>query len=337
MFNNLLNFHDIIRIIEKLKQGQFRNILKKIFSSRHDRVTDSWKHTQSPPVNWENIPAVKEYIAEAISGNAGISHRSYIKQTYLQQRKNLAALSLGCGIGQNELAWAEMGIFKRIDAFDISGNRIEQARRSAAAKGYEDIVQFSVANAQKQDLGEAKYDLVLFEGSLHHFSPMNEILQKVNICLKPGGILVVFDFVGPSRFQWTERQLSVANALLQILPERYKRMWPGDSLKKRVYRPGRLFMMLRDPSEAAASSHIMSCLRQIFDIIEIKEIGGAVLHLLFSGIAHNFQAEDRETREWLQTCFTVEKMLLKSQEISSDFVLVVCRKKEKKEVTDSYN
>ncbi len=331
MLNNLLNFHDIIRIIEKFREGQSKNIFKKIFSSRLERVTDSWKHTKSPPVNWENIPAVKEYIDEAISGNAGINHRSYIKQTHLQQHKNLTALSLGCGVGQNELAWAEMDIFQRIDAFDISAKRIEQARRSAAEKGCENIVKFSVANAQNQDLGKAKYDLVLFEGSLHHFSPMEEILQKVNKCLKPGGLLVVFDFVGPSRFQWTERQLSVANALLQILPERYKRVWPGASLKKRIYRPGRLFMVLRDPSEAAASSHIMPCLRQLFDIIEIKEIGGAVLHLLFSGIAHNFQAQDGETRSWLQVCFTVEKMLLKSQAINSDFVLVISRKKEEKE------
>jgi len=328
MFNNLFNIHDILRIFEKIKEGQLRPVLKKITGKKRERIVEAWQHTQSPPVDWVNIPAVKERLNLLVSGNPGINHRTYIMQTYLNRHKNLSALSLGCGAGQNEIAWAETGIFKRIDAFDLSPNRIQQATKTAKEKRCDHIARFSVGDAQKKDIGESEYDLVLFEGALHHFSPVEEILRKVNRSLKPGGHIVVYDFVGPSRFQWTRRQVEIANSLLTILPVRYKKKWPGNNhYKKRVRCPGRLFMTLSDPSEAADSANILPGLGQIFDIIEIKEIGGTILHLLFSAIAHNFREEDPETRQWLKLCFDVEDILLKTKEIGSDFVLVIGKAK----------
>jgi ubiquinone/menaquinone biosynthesis C-methylase UbiE len=327
MFNNLFNVYDVLKVLGKVKEGRLQSVLRKIYGKKNEKIADAWQHIQSPPVDWLNIPAVKERLNTLISGNAGVNHRSYIKQTYLNGRKNLSALSLGCGAGQDEIAWAETGIFKRIDAFDLSPNRIRQAATSAIAKGCEHITKFSVCDAQKKDIGTCEYDLVLFEGSLHHFSPVAEILHKVNRSLKPGGYVVVYDFVGPSRFQWTKRQVEIANFLLTILPVARKIEWDGKNLKKRVRCPGRLFMALSDPSEAAGSATILPCLKQIFEVIEIKEIGGTILHLLFSGIAHNFRDENPETREWLKLCFEVEDIMMKTKEISSDFVLAVGKPK----------
>ena len=327
MFNNLFNIHDILRVFEKIKKGRLKPVLKKIYGKKNAKIADAWKHTQSPPVDWVNIPAVKERLNILVSGKRDINHRTYIRQTYLKHRKNLSALSLGCGAGQNEIAWAQTGIFERIDAFDLSPNRIRQATKTAIEKECEHIVRFSVTDAQKKDIGESEYDLVLFEGSLHHFSPVEAILRKANRSLKPGGHIVVYDFVGPSRFQWTKRQVEIANSLLTILPGRYKQKWPGYNLKNRVRCPGRLFMALSDPSEAADSANILPGLARIFNVIEIKEIGGTILHLLFSGIAHNFREDDPETREWLKLCFDIEDILLKTKEITGDFVLAVGKAK----------
>ena len=68
-------------------------------------------------------------------------------------------------------------------------------------------------------------------------------------------------------------------------------------------------------------------LRDIFEVVEIIRIRGALLHLLFDGIARNFLSEDAETRRWLETCFQVEELLLATGELQSDFVVAVCRKK----------
>ncbi len=327
MFNNLINTHDFLKIFEKIKAGRLKFIIKKIFSGKEQKIKDSWQHTNSPPTNWWNIPAVKERFNELISGDRHIDHRIYIQQKYLPKRKDLTALSLGCGTGQNEIAWGEMGIFNRLDAFDISESRISQAAAAAAGKGLDKVIQFSVADAQEIDPGESRYDLVLFEGSLHHFSPVGEILSKVNRSLKPEGFLVVFDFVGPSRFQWSRRQLEVVNGLLKVFPLHYRKKWQSRDCKTRVFRPGRLSMRWSDPSEAADSANILPSLKQIFEVVELKEMGGTILQLLFAGIAHHFAADDPRCRELVRICFAVEDFLMKTEDIPSDFVLAVCRKR----------
>ncbi len=85
-------------------------------------------------------------------------------------------------------------------------------------------------------------------------------------------------------------------------------------------------MILGDPSEAVESSKIRPLLHKIFEVVEIREYGGTVLHLLFSGIAHNFLSEDTETRHWLDICFEVEDSLLRKGDIQSDFIIAVCKK-----------
>jgi hypothetical protein len=59
-------------------------------------------------------------------------------------------------------------------------------------------------------------------------------------------------------------------------------------------------MHYNDPSEAVESSNILSQLAIHFDIVEMKEYGGTVLHLLLYEIAHHFLPGDpRRKNGWL--------------------------------------
>ena len=136
---------------------------------------------------------------------------------------------------------------------------------------------------------------------------------------------MLHEFVGPSRFQWTDRQLEVINGLLSILPHKYcaSISVPG-SEKQKVQRPDIQFMIETDPSESARSAEIPGLLRQYFNILEWKEDGGAILHMLLHDIAGNFSEDRLEDVEWLKLCFQVEDALMASGDIKSDFVFVVC-------------
>ena len=50
-----------------------------------------------------------------------------------------------------------------------------------------------------------------------------DILESVAQALTPGGLLVLIDFVGPSRFQWTDTQFEAVEGLLAQIPEDYRR------------------------------------------------------------------------------------------------------------------
>lgn len=327
MFNNLINLHDLSRLVGKIKQGQLDQVLSRLVGSRQERIERSWKHVQNPPTNWWDLPAVRERWNYLISGDVNVDYYEYVSRKHLSDGESLNGLSLACGTGHRELRWAELGRFKSIDAYDLSEARIAYASDKANEKGYGDIISYRVADVYDIEMRECYYDVVLAEQSLHHFSPLEEILLRINRFLKPNGYVIVNEFVGPTRFQWTDRQLEVVSGLLSVLPVKYRVLWNSTSLKSEVFRPSRLSMILSDPSEAVESSRIIPLLYEIFDVIEVREYGGSVLNLLFSGIAHNLLSEDDETQRFIRLCFEIEDLLLESGDIQSDFAVVVCKKR----------
>ncbi len=326
MFGNLINTHDLSILCNAVKQGRLNLVLSKLISSKQGKVEKSWKHIKKSSSNWYDIPEVKERWNYLVSGNINVDYYEYIFHKYFSDKKNLKVLSLGCGTGHNELEWAKLGVFEKIDAYDLSGTRIEFARKQAQKKGYGDIINYQVADIYNVEKSSNYYDIILVEHSLHHFSPLKDILLKINDFLKPNGLFIVNEFVGPTRFQWTDRQLEVINGLLSILPIQYKTRRDG-SIKRKVFKPSRLSMILNDPSEAVESSNILPLLEKTFDIKEIRKYGGTVLMMLFSEIAHNFLSENNETKKFLDFCFNAEDILMQSKDIQSDFIVAVCKKK----------
>ena len=327
MLNNFINRYDFLALLNGGLKS-FYKLVNKLTKKRQKKIEDAWKHTEYPENNWWDIPEVRYRWNSLITGDRNIDNYQYISEKYFGEQKSLLGLSLGCGTGQRELKWAAQGKFETIEAIDLSKSRIEMARKQAKTKGFDNILNYRVGDVYKIELTHSFYDAIFVEGSLHHFSPLNKILQKIYNLLKPDGHFIVNEFVGPARFQWTDKQLQVINGLLSIFPKKYKSLLGNSNRKKtNIFRPSKLRMILGDPSEAVESSKILPYLYEIFEVVEIKEYGGTILHFLFSEIAHNFISSEPEIKRWLKICFEVEDLLLKEKEINSDFVVAVCKKK----------
>jgi SAM-dependent methyltransferase len=261
-----------------------------------------------------------------IAGSPDVAYHRYVAEKHLRV-EGLRGLSLGCGTGARELLWAETGVFGSIHAFDISEKRIQAAVKTVQNTAYRDIIHYEVADAHTLELPAESYDVVIFDHSLHHFSSLDSLLRRVGGALVPGGLVVANEFVGPSRFQWTGRQLQVVNDLLRSFPREYTTLWDSDGPRVRAWRPGRLTMWLSDPSEAVESSEILTLLREHFDVLEERGYGGAILHLLFSGIAHHFINPGPVGERLLELAFRTEDALLRDGEVGHDFMLTVARKR----------
>lgn len=188
---------------------------------------------------------------------------------------------------------------------------------------------YEVRDVNRIDLPEAAYDCVWGVHSIHHLDRLEHVFAEVARALRPGGHFVLNEFVGPSRFQWTDRQLEVIDGLLRVMPERLRAICrePG-RLKTRVERPTIAAMMRVDPSEAARSSEILPLLPQFFEVLEVKGYGGTVLQMLLHEIAGNFRTDDPATVRLLETCFDVEESLISAGDLPHDFALVVAQKKQ---------
>jgi ubiquinone/menaquinone biosynthesis C-methylase UbiE len=329
MFNNWINLEEIPYLFNKIRSNPLKilKFVSKIPFSHSKKVENTWSITHIPPTNWWDIPAIQERWNLLVSGNEEVDYCQYISENYLKNKSSLKALSLGCGNGERELNWAESNKFESIDAYDLSKNRISYAIQQVNQQNQGHVINYQVGNIYEIQMKDNFYDIVFAEQSLHHFSPLEELLLKIEKTLKPDGYFILNEFVGPTRFQWTDRQIEVINSLLGIFPEQYKKLWNSHRIKPKVIRHSKLSMLLRDPSEAIESSKILPFLHQIFDVVEVKGYGGAILHLLFSGIAHHFLNPDDLGKCLLNQSFEIEDFLTKAGDINNDFVVAICKRK----------
>ena len=75
------------------------------------------------------------------------------------------------------------------------------------------------------------------------------------------------------------------------------------------------------------SDEIVERLAKRFDVLEYRPYGGAILHMLLSGIAGNFSSERPEDVTMLNRFSALERELEDAGEIQSDHAVIVARPK----------
>ena len=289
----------------KIQEKGFSVVLSLLRLSGRKRTVNKWDQV-TPGSDFWIIPSVRKRWNQKCTGDAETEYEDYVYEKYLKDIKDIRMLSVGCGTGARERKFGRYKNFQKIEGIDIAPSKIEEAISTARNDGLENIV-YQTGDFRSFIPEPGSYDVILFNSSLHHFSRIESLISNnVVPLLKSNGILVIFEYVGPKRLQWTNEQLDRVNALLNEMPEHFRRMPGGIEIKKRVYRPGLLRMMLVDPSEAAESDQIMPVVHRHFITVEEKKVGWELLQPLLKGISHNFLSDNEETGELISYLFSEE-------------------------------
>lgn len=275
--------------------------------------------------NWLDHKAiVRDYINPMSTGSSDETWFPYIARKYFPEPVE-KALSLGCGGGALERHALSLDVARRFDAYDISEGSIEAAREEAEKAGFGDRVDYAAADLNEIKLEENAYDAVFASMAVHHLENLEGVYEEVKKALKPGGLFIFNEFVGPSQFQWTEAQLRLANELLGSIPKQYRVADNGKVLGV-IRRPSIDAMNELDPSESIRSEEIMPILERYFEVVERRDYGGTLLHLVTAaGTIRNYSSEDEEDVALLRRMIEFEKRHIESGELDSDFILVVAR------------
>lgn len=293
-----------------------------------DKESGTWEIGKG--IHWTELIAVHERLNRKMSGDTYIDLFLYLINFLKAHGSNVPlqrCLTLGCGAGDFERALSKYKFCLRQDAYDISEGAIEKAKDKAKAEGLSHIF-YAVEDINAISLPPQTYDVVFGISSIHHIANLEHVFSEVRKTLKPGGFFILHEFVGPTKFQWTDAQLNIINGALQMLPDKYcVSRKNGVTIKKKHWRPTLNEMDIVDPSEAIRSGDILGVLPNYFDILEKKDLGGTILHLLLDGIAGNFDYDDPKDMKLLRMLFEIEDTFMDIGVIQSDFTLVVAKKK----------
>jgi SAM-dependent methyltransferase len=169
---------------------------------------------------------------------------------------------------------------------------------------------------------------VYFFQSLHHIEALEHVLQQCRQALRPSGLLLVNEFVGPSRFQWTPQQIDMANALLGLIPKELRRDLSDGGLKTGVVRPSVEHMIRSDPSESVRSGEIERLVKQYFEVVGEWNWGGTLNHLVFQNIAGNFNPQNAFHQAIVELLIHHENALISAGVLPSDFKVFLARQRE---------
>jgi SAM-dependent methyltransferase len=236
---------------------------------------------------WQS-PVARAAIHRRVTGDPELAPDTYMARRYGPAIAGPHIVSLRASNASMEAALVESGPAERVTGLDDDTARIDFANRRVP-EPLRDRVRFTAGELAGWDPPEP-VGAVVSRSALHREAELDGVLDRIQSILVPGGLVFVDEFVGPSRFQWTDAQLDVINRLLKVLPpELLVDLTASDGrLKRSVERPDPQRWAAANPREAVNSSGILPGLDARFERVEVCLYGGAVIHQLFSRIMGNF-------------------------------------------------
>ena len=268
-----------------------------------------------PATEWPDLPVVSEKIQQLITGGKPDLYQNPLLYALRRWGNKLPAAGLKLlFMGKTrQLPWfysiPEISEIVVVDPEDM-----EEIEKAASQDKRISIYQ---TDWKAPDFPAGLFHLAFFWDYLANQVNLEKLFNNLGQKLAIGGLVILKEYVGPERYQFTGEQLGVANALLALFPENNRRDIAGILLKEQIP-PDLGWLLANYPSLAVRSSDIIGLVRKNFNIHEEEELGGTVISPLLMGIMHCFINADAKSRRLLETVWKLERELLKNRLLEND-------------------
>lgn len=297
---------DIIETYTKIKHRGVRFLKSKLTLDSQRRTLSAFDDADLVAPHWWIIPAVRRRWRSLITGDPDVRYEDYMIDQLSPDKSSLSILSIGSGVCSHELYIAKRPEVDRILCVDIASSLLAKAKQNADEQGLTNI-DFLHTDIYTYDFQEETFDVVYFHASLHHFADIDGFITQIVLPrLRPGGYVVINEYVGPDRLQFSAELLKEANEALRIVPSPQRKRYKSALVKKRVTGSGLLRMIVADPSECVDASSILPVLRSRLTTIVEKPYGGNILVPVLKDISHHFVPETEVLKTTLNKLFEIE-------------------------------
>ncbi len=298
-------------------------------SKETEKAAEWWSDPDrgAPGTQWLQVPGTIENMNRRASGDPEMDWITHSAGLLAKFAKPIKALSLGCGFGIIERVLRRCDYCQLIHGVDVAEGAIEGARKAALDERLDGLT-YEVADLNTTKLPKGTYDVVYVHAALHHVFQLEHLLDQIKQTLKPGGLFVMYEYIGPSQMQFSRRDLELADAFLNTIPEHYRSMPRLRGIKKEALRLSLDAMNSSDPSESIRASEIVPLTASRFEVRHFRYVGGTLLLLIFSEIAGNFKENDAEIMPLVNALIALDNFLIDNKVLPSYHVYMVCEKTE---------
>jgi SAM-dependent methyltransferase len=284
------------------------------------RVNEVWGASGSVAIrSWWQSPVILREINRRITGNPDVRPQAYFAARYCKEPLG-PAVSLGSGGGELELELVQLEACTSMLGLELAEERVAGARDRTPAE-LRDRVTFQRANLETWSPPPG-LGLVVARDVLHHIEGLERLFAELAGALRPDGLFYVDEFVGPARFQWTDKQLELITRLFgRLAPELRVDLTGEETVREVATRPDLEAFIASDPSEAIRSDEIPELLERFFEPVEVKPYGGAIYQQLFNRIMGNFADRD----DLVRTIVELDFILTDEGVVGSDYLWGVYR------------
>jgi SAM-dependent methyltransferase len=225
-------------------------------------------------VTWLADPVVRRRVNTRVTGSPERWPTDWVRAHLASVIPLRRAVSVGSGVGNLERDLLRKGVVSSIVGVDLAPAAVAFARLRAEEEGLSpDAISYVAAEAREFLSRQVDLDAVFFHGSLHHFDRLAGLLRLVASSLKPSGLLVIDEYVGPSMHEWGIASLVIPNLVYRCLPRQLRRT----HLIRAPLNPS-------DPTEMICSSQIRKALSEQFRIEAARDYGGNLISLIYPSL-----------------------------------------------------
>jgi len=251
-----------------------------------------------------NHPLILAYKARILGGRRYCKEyadwTTFLIEKYGQKRD---CLSLGSGIGRVERFLIENGFTEKFDTIELNPymNRV--------ASGVQPRINVQSEDLNFVQLPQERYDFILCHAVLHHLINLEHVLFQVNRALKHDGLLLIYEYVGETRWQFAPERI---RTLKRMLPERDYRI--PQAWEVRGF-------------ESVRSGDLLALIEQQFGTVCEQKV-------CYGGIYFPFlTCTKQETDRDLERIVALDEQLSKTDEIQPCYLMGVYRKSSSPQIS----
>lgn len=238
-------------------------------------------------------------------------------------------LALGSGTAVIEEFLLTAGYAEHIVAYEMSENACAAAMERLRGTPLEGRLEMRASDVLTDNIPDGSFDVVFVQAAIHHFDRIDDMFALMHRVLKPNGLLMYDEYVGPDHHIFPADVMATLNLMNDCLEPRYRLDAMTGQPRDHLPDPSLEGMLAMDPSEGVHASRILPLTYQWFEVLQRRDFGGTLLRQFFTGILPNFDWNNEQDRTVARLLILVERLMLQHNVLPSYSTDIVARRRPK--------